>query len=373
MKRTDKVVAPHSRSRIVGSIQERPRATGIGLVALDVVYGLDRHCAPNLYAGGTCANVLAALAFLGWESYPVARLANDSAGSRVRADLKDCGVRLDMVSLTPTAPTPVVVQRLRFNSEGRVTHGFSLRCPSCGGWLPQYRAVTRSKVQEVADTIARGEVFFVDRLSPGAVVAAEAAYDGGALVFFEPSARCSAPLFERMIAVTHVLKYSHDRAGDLSDLRSRLAAVPLEIETLGAGGLRFRGTMFANGERGWQHLSGFLVPHLRDAAGAGDWVSAAFVDFVGRAGAEGFEGLPRDLVIEGFRVAQAYAAWACGFEGPRRGMYEETAGSVKAEVARILQLGRVEELPTAIKCQTMKNVFGKLCGTCADSEGELTA
>jgi sugar/nucleoside kinase (ribokinase family) len=358
--------------KVVGSIQARPRVMGIGLVALDVVYGLDRQCAPYLYAGGTCGNVLAALSFFGWESYPIARIASDGAGSRVRADLRECGVRLDHVALSPAAATPVVIQRLRFNSEGRVVHGFSLRCPGCGGWLPRYRAVPRASVHDVAGSIRTSEVFFVDRLSPGAIVGAEAAYEGGALVYFEPSARCSRDLFERMMAVTHVLKYSHDRAADLSEMRPRRAAVPLEVETLGADGVRYRGTMFSGGW-GWRHVSGFAVRQLRDTAGAGDWATAALIDFLGGAGAGGFEALPRDIVVEGLRTAQAYAAWACGFEGPRRGMYETPLDLAKKKISRILTTGAAEESAEPADCLATKNVFGTLCGSCAHGALESTA
>lgn len=363
----------NSSTHIAGSIQRKPRVTGIGLIALDVVYGLDRQCAPDLYAGGTCANVLIALAFFGWESSPVARLGDDAAGARVRADLGRWGLRLDCVSLTPSVNTPVVVQRLRLNSEGRVVHGFSLRCPICRGWLPQYRPVPRSALEPLLDDVAQAHVLFVDRLSSAAVKAAEAAFDRGALVYFEPSARCSAALYQRMIEVTHVLKYSHERANDLREVRSRLAAVPLEIETLGATGLRYRGTMFPYRRRGWRFLPSFGVPHLRDAAGAGDWASAALIDFVAQAGVAGFESLPRDIVEAGLRTAQAYSAWACGFEGPRRGMYYEDVGSVKSAVARILEVGRVEESATAVECRAMVNVFGELCGACAEETTELRA
>jgi sugar/nucleoside kinase (ribokinase family) len=358
---------------VVGEIRRRPRVTGVGLVALDVVYGLERDCAPNVYAGGTCSNVVAALAFLGWESYPVARLANDAAGVLVLADLERCGVRIDFVALSPRVNTPVVIQRLRLNSEGRVVHGFSLRCPGCGRWLPQYRAVPRAALNDVFEALTSSDVFFVDRLSPAAVETAEAAYARGALVYFEPSARCSLSLLNRMIEVTHILKYSSDQSDHLNQLRSRRAIVPLEVETLGAAGLRYRGTMFSSGKRGWHAIPSFFVPQLRDPAGAGDWATAGLIDFVGQAGAAGFEALPRDIVEDGLLTGQAFSAWACCFEGPRRGMYEEQAAKVRARVVRILETGRVEEPTNAPVCESRPDVFGELCGTCAEETAQFTA
>ena len=61
----------------------KPVVLGTGLVALDVVIADDATTDPILCAGGTCGNVLIALAFLGWDAYPIARLRSDSASKRV--------------------------------------------------------------------------------------------------------------------------------------------------------------------------------------------------------------------------------------------------------------------------------------------------
>ncbi|NJR56859.1 MAG: hypothetical protein HC768_21350 [Acaryochloris sp. CRU_2_0] len=51
-----------------------PIAIGTGLLALDVVFS-DRLNDPlGLWAGGTFGNVMVALSYLGWDSYPIARL-----------------------------------------------------------------------------------------------------------------------------------------------------------------------------------------------------------------------------------------------------------------------------------------------------------
>lgn len=347
---------------VVGHIARRPAVVGTGLVALDVIFGLDQACSPGLYAGGTCGNVLAALAFLGWESYPVARLGNDQAGARVRNDLVTCGVRTDFVALSPQKPTPVIVQRIRVNSLGHVVHRFTTRCPGCGAFFPQYQPVPREPLAEVTAALPAPEVVFVDRLSPGAVLLAESAYDRGALIYFEPSANCDTRLFERMLTVAHVLKYSEDGVHHFA--RPRRPLVPLEVETRGAAGVRYRGTMFGTRGRTWRRLAGFVVPQLRDTAGAGDWMSAGLIDFLAQAGAAGFESLPRDIVEEGLRTGQALSAWTCGFEGARGGMYRESVEAVRATIARTLASGTVDPVSTVDACAPPDFVFGELCDGC---------
>ena len=72
-----------------------PKVFGAGLIALDVVIGATPEAPVRSYAGGTCGNVLAILAFLGWEAYPIARLNADVASERVRSDLSRWGVHLN--------------------------------------------------------------------------------------------------------------------------------------------------------------------------------------------------------------------------------------------------------------------------------------
>lgn len=352
-----------SPGAVIGHIRGQPSVVGTGLVALDAIYGLEQSHAPGLFAGGTCANVLAALAFLGWRSYPVARLGDDDAGDLVRSDLAACGVQTDFLSLPPQRPTPVVVQRIRIDSEGRVVHRFATRCPGCGGFFPQYQPVPREQIAAVQERVPTPDVVFVDRVSPGGVLLAEVAYERGSLIYFEPSAKCEERLVERMLAVTHILKYSESRVRHFA--RPLRASLPLEVETQGAAGLRYRGTMFHTGGRAWRSMPGFTIPQLRDAAGAGDWLTAGLLDFVAQAGAAGIESLPRDLVEEGLRSGQALAAWACQFEGARGGMYRESVTTVRDTVSRTLAAGTASAVPAAPVSAEPANVPRELCGSCA--------
>jgi hypothetical protein len=87
----------------------KPTVIGRGLVALDVVIADDVTVDPILCAGGTCGNVLTALALLGWASYPIARLRSDAASKRVIED--PTGVLPESLSDTKSSFTPHVFRR----------------------------------------------------------------------------------------------------------------------------------------------------------------------------------------------------------------------------------------------------------------------
>lgn len=352
------------------TVSPAPVVVGTGLVALDVVYGLGDTQQPFVAAGGTCGNVLAALAYLGWSAYPVARLASDGSGEVVRLDFARWGVRLDFVGLPPTTGTPVIVQRIRRDAEGRISHKFSLSCRECGRWLPTYQAVSAAVVDATLPKLPLPEVCFVDRASAGAVRLAEWAAAQGALVYVEPSGRSTPELLGRLIACAHVLKYSADHAELVARARSSApgqgAKPVLEIETLGNAGLRYR----LAGVRGWQRSAALPVHRLADSAGAGDWCTAGVLHALGQGGATAFEHAPLDVIEEGLKFGQALSAWTCGFEGARGGMYAGSEHQFRAAVSGLLA-GAIAPSGSAEGTSLSPTAPPDLCGDCSADTDRL--
>src|SRR5690606_3829410 len=88
-----------------------PVVMGTGLIALDIILGVNPSLSPIVATGGTCGNVLAILSFLGWNAFPVGRLGRDLASEIVRRDLTSSQVSLELASQEPVASTPIIVQR----------------------------------------------------------------------------------------------------------------------------------------------------------------------------------------------------------------------------------------------------------------------
>lgn len=293
------------------------RIVGTGLVCLDVVRLPDGRT--QTFAGGTCGNVLAILAYLGWTSTPVARLSRDSAGENVEKDLEQWGVELDHLHCEPQASTPVIVETLRVTTSGYPVHKFSLRCPTCKGWFPTYRPVTVGSAETTLDTVKQSDVFFYDRASPGALVMAAAAKKAGATIVFEPASIGNPSHFGDSVRLADIVKYSRDRFDQIGYIESD-AGPALEVMTLGEDGLRFRKRNRSGAMGRWYHLEAVPTPILKDSAGAGDWTTALLIDEI--AGRQQFS---RDLTVAELTkilsYAQAAAAWSCQFEAPRGGMY----------------------------------------------------
>lgn len=309
-KRTsDPMSTKHAARRV-------PKVVGTGLVSLDVVVSADLERAPRLYAGGTCGNVLAILAYFGWDSFPLARLGADQLANKVLRDLKRWKVHCDFLKLPSKAPTPVILERIREDG----SHRFSVTCPDCGHWFPSYRPVTLKAVESVLDDLVDADVFFFDRASPGAIKLAEACSESGTCVVFEPSSVGHPELFRKAVGVSHIVKYACDRLSNLPEI-GELPRPMIEIITLGGDGLQLRSRIHGAG-RDWHTLPAFSVKTLRDSAGAGDWLTATMIALIERRGFSSLNDLDFSSLRNIIEYAQAASAWNCAYEGARGGMYE---------------------------------------------------
>lgn len=310
------------KSRKARPLHRAPTIIGTGLIALDVVIADSIHVPPLLCAGGTCGNVLTALAYLDWNAYPVARLRADSASKRVLEDLKSWGVRLDFITLGDHGSTPVVIQHIRRNKAGELSHSFSRKCPKCGTWLPWYKAVKAADVSGITDRFPAADVFYFDRTSRGAIEFARYAKERGWLVVFEPSSGSEPALLGEALRSAHIVKIASDRLegnGGVLDAKEPL----LLIETQGVRGLRYKFRR-SKGNNRWKKIGAFSHSAVLDTAGAGDWCTAGIIDRLGPYGVQGLMNASSDDVVAAITVGQAMAAWACQFHGARGGMYKSS-------------------------------------------------
>lgn len=313
----------------------KPRVFGAGLFALDLVISADSEAPVRAWAGGTCGNVLTILSYLGWEAFPIARMNGDAASQRVKADMKKWGVKLDHASCAPPAHTPIIIQEIRRQKDGMPTHRFIWSCPHCGQRLPSFKPVTIEAVEAVAPDLENCSVFFMDRLSRSTLMLAEKAAEEGAVVFFEPSGKGDPKLFAEAMNLAHVVKYADQRFPELRGAVEDSSSILLEVQTLGSKGLQYRHKL-GRGLSGWRKVGAVQAPMLIDTCGAGDWCTAGLI---AHAAGGGLEGLRKGGVV-GIQSAlshgQAMAAWNCGFEGARGGMYAMDRNIFQSQVSALL-------------------------------------
>lgn len=351
------------RSLLQLGARRHPVVIGTGLVALDVVIPNSLVSKPHCYVGGTCGNVLTVLSFLGWRSFPIARLSADAASRLVTDDLRRWDVKLNFVTFDDDGSTPVVIQHIRNNRSGDPVHSFSRKCPSCGAPLPWYKPVRVADLIDLVPRLPKPQVFFLDRTSRGALSLANQARDRGAMVVFEPSASSDPQLLNEALELAHIVKVSADRiGGNEAVLTSTQPKVV--IETLGSSGLRLRINGSTRGDRKWHKLPPIPTEVLKDAAGAGDWCTAGIIHTLGAMGAQGFDSLKTEMIEHAVRVGQAMASWSCRFDGPRGGMYVCDKAAFRKSIRDLLE-GKAQTA-SKVPDAAIRTVKGKVfaCESC---------
>lgn len=314
----------------------KPKIFGTGLIALDLVMGIDPESPVRSWAGGTCGNVLSILAYLGWDAFPIARMNGDAASRRVKADMKHWGVQLDFAGCGPTSHTPIIIQEIRRGRDGTPRHRFSWSCPRCGQWLPSFKAVTVAAVETVVPSLPGTAVFFMDRLSRSALTLAARASAEGAVVVFEPSSKSNDRLFTEALQLAHIVKYSDQRMANVGGAIQKGNATLVEIQTLGSEGLMYRHRL-GRSISGWLHLDAVPAPRLADTCGSGDWCTAGLVAKAAASGQIGLRTGGAEAIHRALRYGQALAAWNCGFEGARGGMYAIDQAALENQINDLLE------------------------------------
>ncbi len=308
---------------------------GTGLQALDIIINGDGEIPPRYSAGGSCGNVLTILSYLGWRSFPIARLGSDSAAKGIQDDMSYFDVQLDFIEQDEKVRSPIVIERIQNRAKGTPTHNFLFVCPHCGSWLPRYRPILLRKAKSLTKKLPEMDIFYYDRATAGTVELARAARERGALVVFEPPNINNTSKFLQAVELSHIIKYSGRHTESIHSHIDKTDFFLL-IETLGPKGLRFQLANNNKSRDGWRHLKGFKVSDLVDSAGSGDWCTAGIIHLLGRNGYSGIKDISERHIIESLKFGQALAALNCRFEGARGMMYALTKDELEEEFFNIL-------------------------------------
>lgn len=288
---------------------------GTGLVSLDILIRRGEEQAVSYKVGGTCGNVMMILAYMGWESYPVARLNGSDNSRMMLEDMTKYGVHTDFVSTKDDGATPVIIQHNIVDKDGRPTHKFEFK-GNKGGFFLDYKPVTKKEAMRVVESLEfEPTVFFFDRVNPATVAMSEYFKERKTMVYFEPSSvRGNLVQFEKCVAGSDIVKFSDQRLPDVSFTDKYCDK--LFIQTLGSKGLQFN--LFGNG---WIVMPSIPNQNVVDTSGAGDWTTATLLDEMVNADITEFCDLTVTMVKDLLEKAQAKGAESCSYEGAR-GMME---------------------------------------------------
>lgn len=313
-----------------------PYIVGTGLLALDLI--IQRKSGSVHYTasgGGTCGNVLAILARMGWRSSWLGELDDSPPGHLIRSEMERAGVCVHSAPADTAPPAPVFAHHIDTDADGHAKHWFSDDCPHCGRKLPRYERPSDHWMNQQGRYAREADVFFADRLSDSVIGLAERAKRKGALIVYEPSVSSDSPWMTEMVELADVIKYSSDRGQALGSVSSSSEST-LWIETMGKEGLRW-----SIGREAPLHLVPAVHnPEAIDACGAGDWFTSALLFLLTGTGRKPAD-LEPDQLSQLMGVASGVAAWSCSYLGARGALYDAPIRSVFEK----LQQGSIPAAP----------------------------
>lgn len=308
-------------------VKKNPICFGAGLLALDVILNGSPITLPKLSAGGSCGNILSILGYLGWDSFPVARLALDQAGVELLYDLKRWNIHTDYISVSKQGSTPIIIHRILKDSAGNPIHRFEFRDPETKLWLPQFKAITKDIAASIIRQDVVPQVFYFDRINPGTYELAIHLKAKGAIIYFEPSSAKDVKLFEKFLKIADIVKYSHDRILEYKESYNQIQCF-LEIETHGKEGLVYRSRNNSDPNK-WNKINGFALSNVKDAAGAGDWCTAGIIQQICSKGQAGLYNIKKSELEKALELGQILGALNCLYDGARGLMYSYTPKDLK--------------------------------------------
>ncbi len=163
-----------------------------------------------------------------------------------------------------------------------------------------------------------------------------------------------------------MVKYSHERVGHFSDSPRDLTPL-LEVDTLGAYGLRFRIRRQDGHPSKWEYLEAYKVNNLKDEAGSGDWCTAGILHLLGQEGVSTLQSASREIILEALSFGQALAALNCNFEGARGAMYFLNSIQVKKAVTDIMAGKTPHTTPQTNMTEAAERLLHTICTNCGNS------
>ena len=356
---------PDSRRRTRRPPAAGRTCLGTGLVVLDVIYpaGAAR---PRCLAGGSCCNVLAVLAWLGWRSCPVARLGDDPDAGRIVRDMSRFGVDASHVHRDPMIATPRIIERQVAGPRPR--HEFHFRCGH-GRRLPRWRPPGAAARSAALGAVPAPDVFYFDRATQGALDMARRCRRAGALVVFEPPRRQEDDSLRQGMRLADVVKGCAGASGGSSfgAWADAPAAGQLRIATKSEEGLEYEardacGRAAAGSMPAVQAGRGVV-----DAAGAGDMLTAGFLHALPAcaAGRRGLAGASKASLDGALRFGQALSAINCRYAGARGAMYANTAEAAASAAKAAASSGRVDPRRLGAARDAGARAHGGRCGAYA--------
>lgn len=313
-----------------------------GFVAADIVVRRARKDgatlgAPRYAAGGTAGNIACLMAFHQWKTFLCATVGADELGGAVATEFRAADVDTAAVNVSEE-PTRRLVHSIVAGGPEAGVHYFDSECYAC---RREFAAVAPPPYDVASARLGRmteETVLIVDRANATTVALCQDVAGAGGVVVYEPAYLSrNVRHVEQILETVSIIKLSGEYERSFSGLVTpeKCPRAIIYIVTDGGRGVRlgvWRGKSAGTGLA----LPAFPLPAVVDAGGAGDALTAGFLNGLGRPRLRALDGVPVSEIESAMMRGQALGALSCLFAGSRGLMRCHTLQDVRAAVEATL-------------------------------------
>lgn len=317
---------------------------GAGNLCIDAVF---RRDFPNGFAdkssavdtpvsqevGGSMGNIMCNLAYLGWNTYPIAKLGTSRVALQILDDFHRYGVDTRLCTTDETGETYIYKAHHYFDADGNpeMKNGRIKIHPgrySTEGTYSRFSGykpigVRSGDVERVMEHIDfTPTVYFFDSPHAGHREVAMRLKERGTLLYFEPT-NPNAPMLTKCMEMSDIIKVSRDNFPNLEQMVPDLSR-KLVVQTLDAEGARFNLC-----GKGWVNVPPAKNDHVIDYEGAGDMTTSAFLNTLGMLDALAIDKMTPEKVWQALSHAMEYGSCCCSYLGAHSMWYDDPYCHVK--------------------------------------------
>lgn len=277
--------------------------------------------------GGSMGNIMCNLAYLGWKTYPIAKLGPSRVALQILDDFHRYGVDTRLCTTDESGETYIYKAHHYFDADGKpeMKNGHIKIHPgrySTEGTYSRFSGykpigVRSGDVEYMMERIDfTPTVYFFDSPHAGHREVALRLKERGTLIYFEPT-NPNAPMLAKCMEMSDIIKVSRDNFPNLEQLVPDLSR-KLVVQTMDSEGARFNLC-----GQGWVTVPPAKNDHVIDHEGAGDMTTSAFLNTLGQLDALSIDRMTPEKVLQALSHAMEYGSCCCSYLGAHSMWYDD--------------------------------------------------
>lgn len=287
---------------------------GIGFAGADIIQDNINNENEKIMPGGTCGNVLSALASMNWDASLIKSRYCDELNDIVDCMWRSVGINVILCG-NSMLPMPRVVEVVDRDSTIQYSS-----CPVCKKKLTEIKIPTSSNLKKLSLSLENYDLLFCDRINEGIKYLVNIFRRNNRWLFYEPNSVRNYQAWLNNVILFDVIKFSSERISEklcyklIADLNKQPHNVKVIIMTHGELGYSYS-MLKDNRMTELKKIPTESYWEIVDPMGAGDWLTAGFIDKLLENYKSPLEEMDEEVIVQSLAYGSKLSKEACSYVG----------------------------------------------------------